>query len=65
VVGDSLLAGTYVPGDLLLARIGARVGFDIESVVVARPRRSGQRRSFLLRESIVTLRRPGSAAAAG
>jgi hypothetical protein len=65
VVGDSLLAGTYVPGDLLLARMGARVGFDIESVVVARPRRSGQRRSFLLRESIVTLRRPGSAAAAG
>ncbi len=58
VVGDSLLAGTYVPGDLLAARLGARAGFEIESVEVARERRSGQRRSFRLRESIVTLRRP-------
>ncbi len=58
VVGDSLLAGTYVPGDLLTARLGARVGFEIGSVEVARERRSGQRRSFRLRESIVTLRRP-------
>ncbi len=57
VVGDSLLAGTYVPGDLLLARIAARQGFTIEAVDVARRRRSGQRRSFALRESIVTLRR--------
>ncbi|HTP54532.1 MAG TPA: DNA methyltransferase [Thermoplasmata archaeon] len=61
VVGDSLLAGTYIPGDLILARIGARIGFAIESVEVARSRRSGQRRSFELRESIVTLRRPGRA----
>ncbi len=59
VVGDSLLAGTYVPGDLLLARIAERLGFAIESVDVARSRRSGQRRSFELRESIVTLRRLG------
>ena len=58
VVGDSLLAGTYVPGDLLTARLGDRLGFAIESVQVARARRSGQRRHFLLRESIVTLRRP-------
>ena len=58
VVGDSLLAGVYVPGDLLLARIAAGQGFAIESVAVARSRRSGQRRSFALRESIVTLRRP-------
>ncbi len=58
VIGDSLLAGTYVPGDLLLARAGARLGLAIDSVEVARPRRSGQRRSFRLRESIVTLRRP-------
>ncbi len=58
VVGDSLLAGTYVPGDLLLARLGARIGFDIVSVEVARTRRSGQRRSFALRESVVTLERP-------
>ncbi|HZY70191.1 MAG TPA: DNA methyltransferase [Thermoplasmata archaeon] len=57
VVGDSLLAGTYVPGDLLVARLGARRGFRVESVERARTRRSGQRRSFRLRESIVTLRR--------
>jgi hypothetical protein len=58
VVGDSLLAGTYVPGDLLTARIGASVGFRIRAVEVARARRSGQRRSFVLRESVVTLERP-------
>ena len=58
VVGDSLLAGTYVPGDLLTARIGARLGFEIEAVDVARARRSGQRRSFELRETVVTLVRP-------
>jgi DNA modification methylase len=57
VVGDSLLAGAYVPGDLILARIAAAVGFSIESVEVARRRRSGQRRSFELRESVVTLAR--------
>jgi len=61
VVGDSLLAGAYVPGDLILARMGERLGYRIRSVEVARPRHSGQRRSFLLRESIVTLERPRSA----
>ena len=61
VVGDSLLAGAYVPGDLILARQGTRCGFAIESVEVARARRSGQRRRFELRESIVTLRRTGAA----
>jgi len=61
VVGDSLLAGAYVPGDLLLARLGAARGFRIASVEVARRRRSGQRRSFELRESIVTLERPRAA----
>ncbi|HYA10662.1 MAG TPA: DNA methyltransferase [Thermoplasmata archaeon] len=60
VVGDSLLAGTYVPGDLLLARIAERLGFEIVAVDVARPRRSGQRRSFTLRESVVTLQRPAA-----
>jgi hypothetical protein len=60
VVGDSLLAGTYVPGDLLTARLGSRLGLEIESVDVARARRSGQRRSFELRETVVTLRRPRS-----
>ncbi|HYK93651.1 MAG TPA: DNA methyltransferase [Thermoplasmata archaeon] len=58
VVGDSLLAGAYVPGDLLLARIGVSQGFRVHSVEVARSRRSGQRRSFVLRESIVTLEKP-------
>jgi DNA modification methylase len=62
VVGDSLLAGTYVPGDLLTARIAASLGYRIVSVNVARSRRSGQRRSFRLRESVVTLERPRSAA---
>lgn len=62
VVGDSLLAGAYVPGDLLLARMGASVGLEIEKVEIARARRSGQRRSFVLRESIVTLRAPGGSA---
>jgi DNA modification methylase len=61
VVGDSLLAGVYVPGDLLLARLAAIRGFRIASVEVARRRRSGQRRSFELRESIVTLERPRAA----
>ncbi|MGP8073188.1 MAG: hypothetical protein ACLPZM_08725 [Thermoplasmata archaeon] len=61
VVGDSLLAGAYVPGDLILARMGERMGYRIRSVEVARARRSGQRRSFLLRESVVTLERPKSA----
>ncbi len=58
VVGDSLLAGAYVPGDLILARMGERMGFRLRGVEVARARRSGQRRSFLLRESVVTLERP-------
>jgi hypothetical protein len=61
VVGDSLLAGTYVPGDLLTARLGASLGFRIVAVDVARARRSGQRRSFVLRESVVTLERRGAA----
>jgi hypothetical protein len=57
VVGDSLIAGAYIPGDLILARIAHGQGFEIESVEIARARRSGQRRSFELRESVVTLRR--------
>jgi hypothetical protein len=58
VVGDSLLAGTYVPGDLLLARMGIARGLRLRSVDVARIRRSGQRRSFALRESVVCLEKP-------
>jgi DNA modification methylase len=55
VIGDSLMSGVYVPADLILARMGKSVGFEIESVEIARQRRSGQRRDFVLRESIVVL----------
>lgn len=61
VNGDSMIAGTYVPGDLIFARLAAKIGFDVESLEVARTRRSGQRRDFLLRETILTLRKPGPA----
>jgi DNA modification methylase len=62
VNGDSLIAGTYIPGDLLFARLAARSGFRIESVEVARTRRSGQRRGFALRESVLTLQKPAEGA---
>jgi DNA modification methylase len=55
VIGDSLIAGVYIPADLILAQMGAAIGFKIESVEIARFRRSGQRRSFKLRESVVIL----------
>jgi DNA modification methylase len=58
VVGDSLLAGAYIPGDLILARMGRQIGYKLRSVEIARTRRSGQRRTFMLRESVVTLERP-------
>lgn len=58
VNGDSLMAGTYVPGDLLFARLATTVGFEVERLEVARTRRSGQRRNFRLRESVLRLRRP-------
>jgi DNA modification methylase len=58
VVGDSLLAGIYVPGDLILARMAERMGYRLVSVEVARTRRSGQRRNFMLRETVVTLESP-------
>ncbi|HTS32327.1 MAG TPA: hypothetical protein VMI55_00090 [Thermoplasmata archaeon] len=60
VNGDSLMAGTYVPGDLLFARLAAGAGFEVESFEVARSRRSGQRRGFRLRESVLTLRKPAA-----
>lgn len=59
VNGDSLIAGTYVPGDMIFARLASKIGFIVESFEVARTRRSGQRRDFMLRESIATLRKPG------
>ncbi|MDD3534540.1 MAG: hypothetical protein PHC50_00125 [Candidatus Cloacimonetes bacterium] len=55
VIGDSLIADTYIPTDLILAKIGQDLGMSIESVVKARNRRSGQIRSYKLRETIITL----------
>jgi DNA modification methylase len=55
VIGDSLIADTYVPTDLLIGKIGLDTGLDIEKIEKARVRRSGQIRSYKLRESIVTL----------
>jgi DNA modification methylase len=60
VNGDSLIAGTYVPGDMIFARLAAKAGFIVEGFDVARERRSGQRRGFVLRESVTTLRKPGA-----
>ncbi len=58
VNGDSLIAGTYVPGDLIFARLGVQTGFEVERFEIARHRRSGQHRGFQLRESVLTLRKP-------
>ena len=57
VIGDSLMADVYIPADLLIARMGMSIGFNIEEIQVARKRRSGQRRDFELRESVVVLRK--------
>jgi len=57
VVGDSLMAGIYIPADLIIARMGKSMGYEIEDILVARERRSGQRHDFKLRESIVVLRK--------
>lgn len=56
VVGDSLIADVYVPTDLLIAKIGKDLGLSLEKVEKARERRSGQIRSYKLRESIITLK---------
>ena len=55
MIGDSLIAGIYVPADLLIGRIGANIGFEFEEVMFARTRHSGQRHDFKLHESIVVL----------
>lgn len=55
VVGDSLIADVYIPTDLLIAKIGLDLGMKIERIEKARERRSGQIRSYKLRESIITL----------
>ncbi|MBM3236459.1 hypothetical protein FJZ31_09190 [Candidatus Poribacteria bacterium] len=59
VVGDSLIADVYVPTDLLLAKIGQDLGLTIEKIEKARERRSGQIRSYKLRETIITLQKNG------
>ena len=58
VVGDSLMAGVYVPTDLILAKMGEDEGLTVESVEKARNRRSGQQRDYKLRETVVTLNKP-------
>ncbi len=55
VVGDSLIADVYVPTDLLIVKIGLDLGLEIEKIEKARERRSGQIRSYKLRETIITL----------
>ena len=55
VIGDSLIADIYIPTDLIIAKIGLDLGLEIEKIEKARERRSGQIRSYKLRESIVTL----------
>jgi hypothetical protein len=57
VVGDSLIADVYLPTDLILAKMGQEMGLSIENIEKARNRRSGQVRSYKLRETIVTLRK--------
>lgn len=57
VVGDSLIADVYVPTDLLLAKIGTKLGLTIEKIEKARNRRSGQIRNYRLRETIITLKK--------
>jgi len=57
VIGDSLIADVYLPTDLLIAKIGTELGFSIEKIEKVRNRRSGQVRSYRLRETVVTLRK--------
>lgn len=59
VVGDSLIAESYIPTDLILAKMATKLDppFEIERIEQARTRRSGQRRDYKLRETIVTLKK--------
>lgn len=62
VVANSLHGGTdgayLVPTDLLLAQIGQSVGFQLESILVARNTRRRLSGNHFLRESVVVLRKP-------
>ena len=60
VVGDSLIADCYIPTDLILARIGQELGLELERIEKARDRRSGQVRSYVLRETIITMKKTRS-----
>lgn len=57
VIGDSLIADVYVPTDLIIAKIGIDLGLRVESIELARNRRSGQVRSYKLRETVLTLKK--------
>ncbi len=57
VIGDSFIADTYIPTDLLIAKMGTLHHLSIENIERARVRYSGQIRDFKLRETIVTLRK--------
>jgi len=53
VVGDSLILDVYVPTDLITMMIAQRIGYRPTGVEIDRTRRSGIRRAFALRESIL------------
>ena len=56
VVGDSLIAGVYVPTDLILARMCMdNSGMRVKRIEKARNRRSGQKRDYQLRETVIVL----------
>lgn len=64
VVANSLHGGAdgayLVPTDLLLAQIGQSVGFQLESILVARNTRRRLSGNHFLRESVVVLRKPNA-----
>ncbi len=53
VVGDSLILDVYIPTDLLTMMIADVIGYRLKRLEIDRVRRSGVRRSFILRESIL------------
>lgn len=57
VIGDSLIAGIYIPADIIVGRIGMYLGYKLDNIMIARTRFSGQRHDFKLRESIVVLKK--------
>jgi DNA modification methylase len=53
VVGDSLILDVYVPTDLITMMIAQKIGYRPTGIEIDRTRRSGIRRTFTLRESIL------------